>query len=240
MRYLGWALLGVAVVATDAAAQDEKKPGGPSGERVGQSGWVNPLRNRYITGKPLEVCDQGAFFVGGVPKVTEYAASGDSAGPPQQITIGQSYVQFMIPKHRRQWPLVMIHGSTHTGAALDATPDGRQGWFSYAVRKGLATFVMDQPGRGRSGWDQSVIHEAKATGDMSLIRQHRPDHRQRRVDHLVRPRHPTASSILDGTMIRHGDPGDPDPPEDFANPSPAHGNYPPAIPFRRCPTRSTR
>ena len=75
MRYLGWALLGVAVVATDAAAQDEKKPGGPSGERVGQSGWVNPLRNRYITGKPLEVCDQGAFFVGGVPKVTEFAAS---------------------------------------------------------------------------------------------------------------------------------------------------------------------
>ena len=233
MRYLGWALIGVAVVATDAAAQDEKRPGGPAGERVGQSGWVNPLRNRYITGKPLEVCDQGAFFVGGVPKVTEYAASGDSAGPPQQITIGQAYVQFMIPVERRQWPLVMVHGSTHTGAALDATPDGRQGWFSYAVRKHLATFVMDQAGRGRSGWDQSVIHEAKATGDMSLIQ-----NIGRITDngawttwfgHLI-----DGVTILDGKMIRHGDEGDPQLP-DSSNASEAHGDYFPAYPIPPIP-----
>src|SRR5215207_5493548 len=95
--------------------------------RLGRSGWVNPLETRYMNGPSLNVCDQGAFFVSGVPKVTTYASTGDSAGPPQQIIIGQSYVQFMIPQQRRRWPLVMIHGSTHTGAALDATPDGRQG-----------------------------------------------------------------------------------------------------------------
>jgi hypothetical protein len=38
------------------------------------------------------------------------------------------------------------------GAALDSTPDGKEGGHSYAVRHNLASFVMDQPGRGRSGF----------------------------------------------------------------------------------------
>src|SRR5262245_59417624 len=37
------------------------------------SAWENPLENPYLD-EPLEVCDQGSFFVGGVPKVTKYAA----------------------------------------------------------------------------------------------------------------------------------------------------------------------
>lgn len=228
-RYAAHGLAGtalVAVMATSGAAQ---------GSVTGRSGWVNPLKARYLSGKSLDVCDQGSFFVGGVPKITNYATSATVAGTPQQITIGQAYVQFMIPKKRRQWPLVMVHGSTHTGAALDATPDGREGWFPYAVRNNLATFVMDQPGRGRSGFDQSVIHEAAVTGDLSRI-----PSIGRITDngawttwfgHLL----PAGSTILNGTMIRHGDPGDPDPPEDPANPSPAHGNYPPAYPIPPVP-----
>jgi hypothetical protein len=79
-----------------------------------------------MSGKPLEICDQGAFFVGGVPKVTNYATSSTST-TPGAIIIGQSYVQFQIPTKRRQWPLIMVHGSAHTGASLDATPDGTEG-----------------------------------------------------------------------------------------------------------------
>jgi hypothetical protein len=201
---------------------------------VGASGWSNPLANRYLTGKELDVCDQGAFFVGGVPKITPYASSATTAGQPQQITIGQAYVQFEIPKKRHQWPLVMVHGSTHTGAALDATPDGREGWFPYAVSNNLATFVMDQPGRGRSGFDQSVLHEARITGNLSLI----PTIGRITDDgswvswfgHLI-----NGANILTGTLIRHGDPGDPQPPEDPNNPSEAHGNYPPAFPIPPIP-----
>ena len=89
------------------------------------SAWENPLENPYLD-EPLEVCDQGSFFVGGVPKVTKYAA-GPTAGDSQQITIGQAYVQFQVPKTRRQWPIVFVHGSTHTGAALDSPPDGKEG-----------------------------------------------------------------------------------------------------------------
>ena len=97
---------------------------------LGASGlaWKNPLKGRYLSGGPLSICDEGSFFVGGVPKVTRYASSAAvrEGGPPQQITIGQMYVQFQIPEQRRRWPLIMIHGSTHTGAALDSTPGGRR------------------------------------------------------------------------------------------------------------------
>ena len=201
---------------------------------VGASGWSNPLVKQYVQGK-LDVCDQGAFFVGGVPKVTPYASSATTIGQPQQITIGQAYVQFEIPKKHRQWPLIMVHGSTHTGAALDATPDGHEGWLAYAVQNNLATFVMDQPGRGRSGFDQSVLHEARITGNLSLI----PTIGRISDDgswtswfgHLI----PAGSNILTGLMIRHGDTGDPQPPEDPNNPSEAHGNYPPAFPIPPVP-----
>jgi hypothetical protein len=196
--------------------------------------WQNPLQQRYLKGKPLEICDQGSFFVGGVPKVTRYAASATppEGGPPQQITIGQAYVQFEIPTQHRKWPLIMIHGSTHTGAALDSTPDGGEGWYPYAVRNNLATFIVDQPGRGRSGWDQSVILEAKATGNWALI----PNTFGRITDngawttwfgHLL----PAGSDILTGTLIRHGDAGDPDAAENMAEPSEKHGVYPPAFPI---------
>jgi hypothetical protein len=115
------------------------------------------------------------------------------------------------------------------GPALDSTPDGKEGWHSYAVRHNLASFVMDQPGRGRSGFDQSVLHEAKATGNWDMV----PTF-GRITDngawtawfgHIM-----NGSTIMAGKMIRHGDPGDPDPAEN-SQPSPAHGNYPPKFPI---------
>jgi len=64
---------------------------------------------------------------------------------PQQITIGQMYVQFQIPakKNGTGWPVIMVHGSSHTAACLESTPDGREGWYPYFVRKGISTYVVD-------------------------------------------------------------------------------------------------
>src|SRR5579871_1977882 len=119
--------------------------------------------------KPLVIEDQGSFFIGGVPKVTNYASTPAPNNPnqapvPSQITIGQMYVQFEIPvtKKRGMVPVIMVHGSTHTAACLESTPDGREGWYPYFVRKGISTYLVDQAGRGRSGFDESVIHEAAA------------------------------------------------------------------------------
>ena len=172
--------------------------------------------------KPLVIEDQGSFYVGGVPKVTTYAAA-PAPGPnqtptPQQITIGQMYVQFQIPqnKMRNMPPVIMVHGSSHSGASLESTPDGREGWLPYFVRKGISTYIVDQSGRGRSGFDESVIHEAealiaagnvKAGTDMlpSIARITDSGAWTNWFGHIL----PPGSNVTNGTLIRHGDPGDP-------------------------------
>ena len=174
---------------------------------------------KFLT-KPLVIDDQGSFFIGGVPKVTNYATvPGPNQQPaPNQITIGQMYVQFQIPatKKRNAPPVIMVHGSTHTAACLESTPDGREGWYPYFVRKGISTYLVDQAGRGRSGFDESVIHEAAAlirSGDVQKGLAMLPS-MGRITDngawtqwfgHLI----PPGSTILNGKLIRHGDPGDP-------------------------------
>jgi hypothetical protein len=191
----------------------------------GQSGH----KPRKFLGGPLVIEDQGSFFIGGVPKITDHAVvpqppvPGAPPPPPitttNQITIGQMYVQFQIPAKRSGpgWPVIMVHGSSHTGACLEATPDGREGWYPYFVRKGVSTYVVDQAGRGRSGFDQSVIHEgeSKIGSDAKAAMELLPSF-GRITDngawtawfgHLV----PANSTILTGTLIPHGAPDDPNP-----------------------------
>src|SRR4029079_15690055 len=127
---------------------------------TGAAAWENPLEHPYLkTG--LDICDQGAFFVGGVPKVSNYVTSAITEGVPQQLMIGSIYVQFQVPKKRRQWPMIMVHGGGFSGSCVEATPQGTEGWLPYSVRNNLATFVIDMAGRGRSGFDNSVFHEAR-------------------------------------------------------------------------------
>ena len=177
-------------------------------------------RKKFLK-KPLVIEDQGSFFIGGVPKVTNYATlpAPNAANPaPNQITIGQMYVQFQIPatKKSKAPPVIMVHGSTHTAACLESTPDGREGWAPYFVRNGISTYIVDQAGRGRSGFDESVIHEATSmirSGDVQNGTARIPNF-GRITDngawtawfgHLM----PAGSTILTGTLMRHGDPGDP-------------------------------
>ncbi len=174
---------------------------------------------KRFTGGRVTLEDQGSFFIGGVTKVTQFATvpppgpAGAAAAPvPQQITIGQMYVQFQIPANQSGWPVIMVHGSTHTGAALESTPDGREGWYPYFVRKGVATYVVDQSGRGRSGFDQSVLLEAKAkglAGDSKGAADLIPNF-GRITDngawtnwfgHLL----PAGSNVTNGKLIAHGD-----------------------------------
>jgi hypothetical protein len=122
-------------------------------------------QKKFLT-KPLVIEDQGSFFIGGVQKVTNYATvpGPNQTSVPNQITIGQMYVQFEIPQTKKTHmpPVIMVHGSSHTAACLESTPDGREGWYPYFVRKGISVYLVDQAGRGRSGFDESVIHEAAA------------------------------------------------------------------------------
>ena len=148
-------------------------------------------------------------------------------GAPQQLIIGQMYVQFQVPKKRRQWPIIMVHGGGFTGSCVEATPQGSEGWLPYSVRNNLATFVIDMSGRGRSGFDNSVLQEARATNNLDLIPNMRVTANDRAwtsfgFGHIL----PTGSNLITGQMIKHGTPGDPDCVAD-----PAHCTYQPKLDF---------
>jgi pimeloyl-ACP methyl ester carboxylesterase len=97
----------------------------------------------FDASRPLEVADQGAFSIPG--RYVEV--------DKQTVMIGQMYVQYQIPRNRtRPYPVVMIHGGGQTASNFLATPDGRRGWADDFVANGYAVYVVDQSGRGRSGF----------------------------------------------------------------------------------------
>jgi hypothetical protein len=123
------------------------------------SAWQSPTKKRYMT-KPLQICDQGLFYVGGAPKMTPFQLNSDSGNPNRQVIIGQMFVQFQTPMVSKSWPLIMVHGSGYTGSCVQGTAGGTEGWADYTVRHGIPTYVVDQSGRGRSGSDQTPLNEA--------------------------------------------------------------------------------
>jgi pimeloyl-ACP methyl ester carboxylesterase len=106
----------------------------------------------FDTNKPLEIADQGAFSVPG-----RYVEAGKDT-----IMIGQMFVQYQVPKNKtRPYPVVMIHGGGQTGVNFLGTPDGRRGWADDFVAHGYAVYVVDQSGRGRSGFFTGVYGETR-------------------------------------------------------------------------------
>ena len=117
----------------------------------------------------MVLADEGSFFVRGHNERSEFA---DLRGPTPvagTIRTGQMYVQFRIPVKSNGVPVVMVHGANHSGVTYETTPDGREGWAKYFVRTGFPAYVVDQAGRGRSGFNPTGINRAKAKGDTSKM-----------------------------------------------------------------------
>jgi len=117
---------------------------------------------------PLVLKDFGSFHVNG--QVASFYAA-PPAAPGTQI-INQMYVQYLIPVAVRKnvTPIVLVHGSGHTGKTYETTPDGREGWATYFVRQGIPVYIVDQPGRARSSFDPSLHQQARAEANASLLR----------------------------------------------------------------------
>jgi pimeloyl-ACP methyl ester carboxylesterase len=102
--------------------------------------------------EPLAIARQGNFYVGG--KYVE--KNGDMP------MVGQAYVQFQVPaRQTHPYPIVMVHGGSQTGSGWISTPDGRDGWAIYFLRRGYAVYVVDQVARGRSAYIADVYGPAR-------------------------------------------------------------------------------
>ena len=105
------------------------------------------------SGGKISMAEQGYFFAGGKYVTTKAGL---------QIRVNQMYVQYQIPAERKHpYPVVMWHGGGQTGTNFLGTPDGREGWADYFLKQGYAVYVVDQPGRARSGYFAEVYGRAR-------------------------------------------------------------------------------
>jgi pimeloyl-ACP methyl ester carboxylesterase len=96
-----------------------------------------------ISGKPVK---EVVFTQGGVPAKID---------PNGTYQVEQMYVQYFLPANEKgAYPLLMWHGGGLTGATYETTPDGREGWLNYFLRKGWSVYNSDAVERGRAGWAQ--------------------------------------------------------------------------------------
>ena len=98
-------------------------------------------REVTISGKPVK---DVTFTPGGVPAKVD---------PNGVYQVEQMYVQYFIPQQQRgALPLLMWHGGGLSGVTYETTPDGREGWMNYFIKKGWAVYNSDAVERGRAGW----------------------------------------------------------------------------------------
>jgi pimeloyl-ACP methyl ester carboxylesterase len=156
---------------------------------------------------PLVLAKASYFFVGG--KIDTSVA-----GSPM---VGQMYVEYMIPQRLlHPYPVVMVHGGNQTGTNFTGTPDGREGWAQYFVRRGYAVYVVDQVARGRSPYWSEVYGPLPASR-LSFVE-------QRFVAPEQTPMWPQAH--LHNQFPGEGSPGDPSFDQFYASQFPSIASFP--------------
>ena len=96
-------------------------------------------QNSYIVLK-----DHKIFFVGG----TDFKTNN------KVFKRGQMYVESFKPKKTNGKKIILIHGGGQSGAGFISTADGRRGWLHNFLDKGYEVYIVDQPGRARSGYSE--------------------------------------------------------------------------------------
>ena len=106
------------------------------------------MSNDDRTAAPIILQTQGSFATAGTV-VT--APNGDTTH------VDHAYVQYQIPVDVRKYPLVMWHGGGQFSKTWESTPDGRDGFQNIFLRRGYATYIIDQPRRGRGGRGAAAV-----------------------------------------------------------------------------------
>jgi pimeloyl-ACP methyl ester carboxylesterase len=112
---------------------------------------------------PITLRGMGSFHVGG--RIAEIAGKPEKeivfsrGGMPARVDpnghylVEAMYVQYFLPQQRMgRFPLLMWHGGGLSGVTWETTPDGREGWQTWFLRKGWDVYVSDAVERGRSGF----------------------------------------------------------------------------------------
>jgi len=112
--------------------------------------------------KPFALLEQGSFYVGVSIEFRDPNSTtpNDARFTPGNIAVNHMYVQYQVPADRKyRYPIILMHGGGHTAKVFETTPDGREGWYTSFMRRGFATYAVDAPNRGRSGYDPTARYK---------------------------------------------------------------------------------
>src|SRR5690242_8768642 len=128
-------------------------------QQVGRMGYARRLRRAALaSGAVIALVCAGAARADDGPLTLARDGFMYVGGKTMQVNgheyfYGQMYVEIRVPaKQTHPYPIIMVHGGSMSGTNYTGTPDGREGWAQFFVREGYAVYVVDQPGRGRSGF----------------------------------------------------------------------------------------
>ncbi|RYY02258.1 MAG: alpha/beta fold hydrolase [Gammaproteobacteria bacterium] len=109
------------------------------------------------TKSTLTIAEQGNFSAGGSIVKNTGVFDGRKITSPEGQTLHGDHasVIYQIPDKARPYPLVFLHGAGQSASTWGTTPDGREGFQNYFLRKDFSVYLVDQPRRGRAG--QSTV-----------------------------------------------------------------------------------
>lgn len=105
----------------------------------------------------LMIARQGMFSSGGTitePMEGEYDPTTnwmDTTRAGNTAHVDHANVFYQIPANDNGNPMVYLHGYGQSRMGWMTTPDGREGWSDLFLKKGYASFLVDQPRRGEAG-----------------------------------------------------------------------------------------
>ncbi len=107
----------------------------------------------------LVIAEQGIFSAGGTViesdgtfDVANYYTSREGS----TAHVDHANVLYQIPENNTGLPMVFLHGYGQSRMGWMTTPDGRDGWATLFLRNGHSAYLVDQPGRGEAGAQESM------------------------------------------------------------------------------------
>lgn len=116
---------------------------------------ISIFAQKTFNQKPLIIQSQGAFSAGG--NVVKSDGQFDPLKPWNVPQGGQTRhgdhadVFYQIPGKAKKLSMIFLHGYGQSKRSWQTTADGREGFSDMFLRKGYATYLVDQPGRGNAG-----------------------------------------------------------------------------------------
>lgn len=103
----------------------------------------------------LEIKEQGIFSAGGIvitsPGTFNPENQWEESGAGQSAHVDHANVLYQIPAEITGNSIVFLHGYGQSRMGWMTTPDGREGWSDFFLRKGYPVFLVDEPHRGEAG-----------------------------------------------------------------------------------------